>query len=55
MKPDGSGGFKVAGEHPEEFKLEMDNGGAVKLNNQNMTYIFIFCLFDTKFFSYGDC
>jgi len=26
MKPDGSGGFKVAGAHPEEFVLENDNG-----------------------------
>ena len=45
MKPDGSGGFKVAGEHPDEFKLEMDNGGAIKTNQStyyNNNYYFLF-------------
>ena len=31
MKPTPDGGFKMAGEHPSEFLLEMDNGAKAKI------------------------
>ena len=37
MKPDGSGGFKVAGEHPKTFLLEMDNGDKAIIETENLS------------------
>lgn len=37
MKPDPSGGFKKAGEHPKTFLLEMDNGDKAIIETENLS------------------
>jgi len=37
MKPDPSGGFKVAGAHPEQFILEMDNGDKAIIETETLS------------------
>jgi len=37
MKPDGSGGFKVAGAHPETFLLENENGARAVIDTHTLS------------------
>lgn len=39
MKPDGAGGFKVAGEHPKTYVLEHDTGAKCTIKTEDLSVI----------------